>query len=58
MVSSPGAKPQPGACCPPSVVDFSHFHHTGLRSAVVNVSDCKSRGREFDLRPVTFFHDD
>ena len=38
--------------------------HTGLRSAVGNVSgyrcvsDCRSRGREFDPGPVPYFHGD
>ena len=43
---------------------FVCFFITGPRSAVGNVSgyrcvsDCKSRGREFDRGPVPYFHGD
>ena len=42
----------------------SHKGNTGPRSAVGNVSgyrcvsDCRSRGREFDPGPVPYFHGD
>ena len=44
--------------------EFSRVHKTGPRSAVGNVSgyrcvsDCRSRGREFDPSPVPYFRGD
>ena len=44
--------------------DIIHSHETGPRSAVGNVSgyrcvsDCRSRGREFNPGPVPYFRGD
>ena len=37
---------------------FDMALNTGLLSAVGNVSDCRSRGREFDPGPVSYFRGD
>ena len=37
---------------------FERPKHPGLHSAVGNVSDCRSRGRELDPDPVPYFRGD
>ena len=34
------------------------YLNTGSRSAVGNMSDCRSRGREFDPGPIPYFRGD
>ena len=45
---------------PPDPIDYGHdvsitIFNAGLRSAVGNVSGCRSRGREFDPGLVPYF---
>ena len=50
--------------CYQPIANCSHLCYTGPRSAVGNVSgyrcvsDCRSRGREFDPGPVPYFRGD
>ena len=39
-------------------ISFERPKHPGPHSAVDNVSDCRSRGREFDPDPVPYFRGD